>query len=82
MRELHDQLSRYVHHVAAGGEVVVTTRGRPVARLVPVSDGDPFESLRARGLLREPVRPKRPAHGRPRVTASGSVSELVSEQRR
>ena len=36
VRELHDRLSRYVRYVRDGAEVVVTIRGRRVARLVPV----------------------------------------------
>jgi prevent-host-death family protein len=82
VRELHDQLSRYVRHVAAGGEVVVTVRGRRIARLSPVDAADPLEDLRARGLVREPVRPKTRLGDRPRIPTSGSVSELVVEQRR
>jgi prevent-host-death family protein len=35
VRELHARLSRHVQHVKDGGEVVVTMRGRRVARLVP-----------------------------------------------
>src|SRR5215212_1953396 len=38
VRELHDRLSRYVQHVQDGAEVVVTMRGRRVARLVPVDE--------------------------------------------
>lgn len=82
MRELHDQLSRYVRHAAEGGEVFVTIRGQRVARLSPLESGDPLADLRARGLLREPARPKRPAGGRRRLTADAPVSDLVAEQRR
>jgi prevent-host-death family protein len=82
VRELHDQLSRYVRHVAEGGEVVVTMRGRAVARLTPVDATDPLADLRARGLVEEPVRPKRRAKGRKRLPATASVSDLVDEQRR
>jgi hypothetical protein len=32
VRELHDQLSRYIRHVAEGGEIVVTTR-QPICAL-------------------------------------------------
>jgi prevent-host-death family protein len=81
VRELHDQLSRYVRHVAEGGEVVVTMRGRRVARLAPISDDDALGDLRARGLLQEPHdewHPRR--HGRPRPSAP--VSDLVGDQRR
>jgi prevent-host-death family protein len=51
VRELHDQLSRYVRHAAAGGEVVVTMRGRRVARLTAVAVADPLADLRERGLV-------------------------------
>ena len=79
VRELHDQLSRYVRHVADGGEVVVTIRGRRVARLAPVETDDPLADLRARGLVADPSREWRPrARARPRA----SVSDLVGEQRR
>jgi prevent-host-death family protein len=82
VRELHDHLSRYVQHVARGGEVVVTMRGRRVARLSPIATEDPLADLRARGLVREPTRPKRRAAGRKRLAASAPVSDLVAEQRR
>jgi prevent-host-death family protein len=82
VRELHDQLSRYLQHVAAGGEVVVTMRGRRIARLSPVRSADPFEDLRARGLVQEPSRPKTRLDDRAGIPTSGSVSELVAEQRR
>jgi prevent-host-death family protein len=66
VRELRDQLSRYVRHAAAGGEVFVTMHGRRVARLGPAERDDPFADLRARGILREPVQPK---HRLPRPPA-------------
>ena len=36
MRELEAKLSEYPAAAAAGEDVVVTDRGRPVARLVPL----------------------------------------------
>jgi prevent-host-death family protein len=51
VRELHDRLSRDVQHVQDGGKVVVTMRGRRVARLVPVDEVDPLADLRTRGLI-------------------------------
>jgi prevent-host-death family protein len=81
IRELHDQLSRYVRYVSDGGEVVVTMRGRRVARLSPVEGGDPLAELRERGLVAEPAGDWKPRRtGRPRPAAA--VSELVGEQRR
>jgi prevent-host-death family protein len=82
VRELHDQLSRYVQHVKDGGEVVVTMRGRRVARLVPVDEIDPLADLRARGLVREPTEPRTPRARGARLTATKPVSDLVADQRR
>ena len=82
VRELHDRLSRYVHHVKDGGEVVVTMRGRRVARLVSVDEIDPLADLRARGLVREPTAPRSPRAPRARLNAGGTVSDLVADQRR
>ncbi len=81
VRELHDQLSRYVRYVAEGGEVVVTMRGRRVARLTPVAGDDPLADLRERGLVQEPQGDWQPRQGgRPR--SSASVADLVAGQRR
>jgi prevent-host-death family protein len=43
VRELKQQLSRYLERVAAGEEITVTDRGRPKARLVPVVEHGVFE---------------------------------------
>ena len=82
VRELHDRLSRYVQHVQNGAEVVVTMRGRRVARLVPVDELDPLADLRARGLVREPTAPRHPRGRRARLKAAKPVSDLVADQRR
>lgn len=82
VRELHDQLSRYLRHVGSGGDVVITMRGRRVARLSPVTEVDPLADLRARGLVRDPQRPRQRSDKRDLLAAEGSVSDLVSEQRR
>jgi prevent-host-death family protein len=81
VRELHDHLSRYLRHVAGGGEVVVTMRGKPVARLGPVDVSDPLARLRERGLITEPIRRWQPRQ-RGRARATSGVSDLVPEQRR
>lgn len=81
VRELHDQLSRYLRHVTEGGEVVITMRGRRVARLSPIDQPDPLHDLRERGLVAEPSGDWKPrGQGRPR--SEGPVSELVADQRR
>ncbi len=79
VRELHDRLSEYLERVEAGGEVVVTRRGRRIARLSGLDAERPLEELELRGLVRMPEEPRSPRAAQ--VKASGSVSDLVSEQR-
>jgi len=49
IRELKAHLSRYVREVRGGQEVLVSDRGRIIARLVPVEP--PSESARLNNLL-------------------------------
>lgn len=59
--------------------MVVTRRGRRIARLSGLDSERPLEDLARRGLVRMPraPRPSRVAQ----IKSSGSVSDLVSEQR-
>jgi prevent-host-death family protein len=50
--QLKAALSEYLARVKAGGEVVVTERGRPIARLVPVKAEEDAEWERLRVLER------------------------------
>jgi prevent-host-death family protein len=78
VRELHDRLSEYLERVEEGGEVVVTRRGRPVARLSGLGER-PLDVLVRRGLVRIPEGGRSPRSAQ--VKGTGSVSDLVSEQR-
>jgi prevent-host-death family protein len=80
VREFRNHLSRYLDRVRGGDEVVVTDRGRAIARVVPVSGERILDRLIAEGIVTPARRPKRPA-ARP-VKAEGTVSDLVGEQRR
>jgi prevent-host-death family protein len=80
VRELHDRLSEHLEQVERGSEVMVTRRGRPIARLSAVDGGDPLEDLVRRGLITSPRRPR--GARRARVKARASVADLVAEQRR
>ena len=57
IRELKNGLSGYIDRVRDGEEVIVTDRGRPVARLVPVRPQRPFPDLRAVRLAAKAGRP-------------------------
>lgn len=80
VRELRDQLSRYVQHVQGGAEVMVTMRGRRVAKLVPVDETSAFADLRARGPIREPAAPR--GRRRSPLPTSAPVSDFAAAQRR
>jgi prevent-host-death family protein len=80
VRELHDRLSEHLERVAQGAEVLVTRRGRQIARLSRVDGEDPLEDLVRRGLVSAPTRPRSSRWAS--VKATGSVSDLVAEQRR
>lgn len=80
VRDLHDRLSEYLEKVERGEEVVVTRRGKPIAKLSKVDALRPLEELERRGLVRWPKRPKEIPQ--PLPGAKGSVSDLIGEQRR
>ncbi len=43
VRDLREHMSDHIRHVSSGGSVLVTSRGRAVARLVPVDPAQPIE---------------------------------------
>jgi prevent-host-death family protein len=85
--ELKARLSEYLRAVKAGQAIVVTERGRPVARLVPVSGGPGAEGrlreLVASGAVREPVRRRAPefwSRARPQDPAGRTLDILLDER--
>jgi prevent-host-death family protein len=85
IRELKARLSHYLARVARGDEVIVTRRGRPVARLVGAGRDELLDDLIAIGLVeRAPARSRRPIP-RPVVRLRGrgpSMAEYVRRSRR
>jgi prevent-host-death family protein len=76
VRELRLQASKYLRQVEAGRSVEITTRGRPVALLVPLRGTGQVERLVRRGRLIPPTAdlldlgpPLPPVAGRPRPSA-------------
>ncbi len=53
--ELKASLSQYLAQVKRGEEVIVTERGKPVARLVPIPRGEHAEPERMKELARRGV---------------------------
>ena len=60
--ELKNNLSAYLKKVKNGVELIVKDRNRPVARLVPLAEGEDLDAeeaaLVAGGLMRLPVKVK------------------------
>ena len=92
VRELKVHLSEYLRHVAAGEEVVVTSHGKPVARLTALLPRALTEAEReAEAIAKLEALPwVRPGRGgklmgstRPIKIAPGdkTLSEIVSEMR-
>ena len=80
VRELRNHLSRYLHRVRNGDEVVITDRGRAIARVVPVGGERVLDRLIAEGVVTAARQPKRPP-AKP-IKTKGTVSDLVGQQRR
>jgi prevent-host-death family protein len=81
IRELKNSLSKYIARVRDGAEVIITDRGRPVARLSALdATTDRLAELVASGVVRAPTSPSRHRPAR-RIKSKGSVSDLVAEQR-
>ena len=84
VRELRNQLSRYLRRVRAGERLVVTDRGRPVAVLssaaVPVPDRH-LERLLRQGIVRWGGGKPRGARRPPRIKGL-TVAQAVVEDRR
>jgi prevent-host-death family protein len=80
IKELRDGLSRHLANVRAGATVTVTDHGRPVARIIPVDQPSRLEQLIEEGRVTKASRRKGTAPAP--LAATGTVSDLVAEQRR
>jgi prevent-host-death family protein len=79
VRELKAKLSEYLAAAAAGEDVVVTDRGRPVARLVPFGSTSPVERGIADGWIEAPRRARLDVATRHR--SNSSVLDVLDEDR-
>ena len=84
VRELKDRLSGYLKRVQGGEEIVVTERGRSVARIVPVKTSSlqrAFEPMLREGAVRWGGGKPRGASRRP-VIRGRTLADMVKEDRR
>jgi prevent-host-death family protein len=89
IRELRDNLSRYIRRVEAGQRISVTAHGRVVAELVPPgaaatrqSAGSRWDELIAGGILHPPVETGDPFEDWPEIRLKpGTAAELIDADR-
>lgn len=83
IRELKEQLSGHIHEVKNGATLVITERGKPVARLIPVAADldDKIQQMLDSGMASWNGH-KPPTEGfRASVKGPQTVSELLLEDR-
>jgi prevent-host-death family protein len=87
IRETKARLSSYLAAVRAGEEVLITDRGRPVARIIreparTASLTEQLAGLAAAGIVTLPTDSDGPAQPVPRRIAGRPLAEIVRDDRR
>lgn len=83
IRELKARLSSYLRQVRTGETIIITDRGRPIGRIVPImqSTHDQLEVLRSAGLVDwngETISQIDPVA---QITGKKTVAEILIEDR-
>lgn len=88
IRELKDNLSRYIRRIESGERIAITAHGRVVAELVPPGStprgaaSSRWEELIAAGVLRPPVEGGDPFEDWPDIRLPpGTAAQLIDEDR-
>lgn len=88
IRELKDNLSRYIRQIEAGERISVTAHGRVVAELVPpgatgrAAHRSRFDQLIADGVIRPPLEPGDPLEHWPDIRLPrGTAAGLIDSDR-
>jgi prevent-host-death family protein len=82
VRELKNSLSRYLARVQAGEAVVVTDRGRPIARIVPADLPEDIALLMAEGRVTWSGKRPQPGSRTIPLKPGPPLSDYISEERR
>jgi antitoxin (DNA-binding transcriptional repressor) of toxin-antitoxin stability system len=87
IRELKDNLSRYIRRIEAGERIAIPAHGRVVAELVPPGTKrtralSRFDELVASGVIRPPLEAGDPTEDRPDIgLPAGTAAELIDADR-
>lgn len=87
IKELKNHLSRYLSHVKRGEEVLITERGKVIARIAPEpserkSVTNTLGPLITKGMVSLPRRPLNKRVPHPIEVPGKPVSEMIIEDRR
>lgn len=84
VRELRENLRAFLDHAKTGDVIVVTERGKPIARLTGANEDAAYERLVAQGVVTPARRPRQPVdvNRLPRLRGRPTLSDIVIEQRR
>ena len=87
IRELKDNLSRYIRRIEAGERIVITAHGRVVAELVQPGatakgTSTRFDELVVSGVIRPPLEAGDPTEAWPDIRLpAGTAAELIDAER-
>ena len=87
VRELKDNLSRYIRRIEGGERVVITAHGRAVAELIPPATPRPamasqFDRLIASGVITPPAETGDPLEDCPEIRLPpGTAAALIDNDR-
>jgi antitoxin (DNA-binding transcriptional repressor) of toxin-antitoxin stability system len=87
IRELKDNLSRYIRRIEGGERISITAHGRVVAELVPPGSktrgtSTRFDELIASGVIRPPLEAGDPTEGWPDIRLpAGTAARLIDADR-
>ena len=87
IKELKNNLSRYLSHVKAGEDVIITERGKIIARIIQekpkkASVLEALSPLVEKGVLSLPTRTINKRINPPIVVSGKRISEMIIEDRR
>lgn len=84
VRELRDHLSSWLERVKEGEEIVITERGRPVAKLSRTAGRERLDELIALGIVTPALQPRQPAKSIPKIKMSPgpSIQDIIADMRR
>ena len=83
IRELKARLSSYLRQVRTGETIIITDRGRPIGRIVPImqSTHDQLEVLRSAGLIDWNGKTISQIDPVAQITSKKTVAEILIEDR-